>query len=105
MDSTNQELVMVLQDNTQLDTHHDPVKLYLFEAPLDDDTVHMIDHSLLKKQASPLLPATIASVVSSISWASRKSLRLSSFTVSTLFDGLKFSAAALLGLGELSIFS
>lgn len=51
----------------------------------------------------PLLPWQIATIVSSVSMASRISLRFISLAVETIFNSLKFSAAASLGVTRRSL--
>lgn len=60
---------------------------------------------LAHHQQSPLLARPIAKIVSSISMASRVSIRLSALVVDSIFDSLKFSAAASLGFGRRALVS
>ena len=60
---------------------------------------------LAHHQQSPLLARPIAKIVSSISMASRVSIRLSALVVDSIFDSLKFSAAASLGVGRRALVS
>jgi hypothetical protein len=53
----------------------------------------------------PLLPERVASMISSVSMASRVSLRLVSIAVERLFDSFKFSAAATLGVSRRALVS
>ena len=73
----------------------------------EDDVIHMIDHPNGTRLAKhgPLLNQTVAGIVSSLSLATRVSLRVASLTVGTLFQSLKFSATATLGLGRKTLVS
>jgi hypothetical protein len=96
------DLVVVLQENTHLEPIQNEVpKLYLFreDSVQEDDTFHMIDYSHAKDKNSPLLYRSLATVISSVSKVTTFGLRVANFTFGTVFDSLKFSAAASLGLG------
>jgi hypothetical protein len=53
----------------------------------------------------PLLPTGVASLISSFAMASRFSLRMTSVIVENLFESLKFSASASLGVGRRALVS
>ena len=73
---------------------------------INDQSIHMHKINQLGHHAGgPLLATPIARVVSSISMASRVSLRLSAVLVDSVFDSLKFSAAASLGVGRRALVS
>ncbi|KAJ3309490.1 hypothetical protein HDV04_005982 [Boothiomyces sp. JEL0838] len=65
---------------------------------LDNKIMEYVDHS-------PLLPSYLASLISSLSMASRVSLRFASIAVDTIFESLKFSTATTLGLGRRTLVS
>ncbi|KAI8899404.1 hypothetical protein BC833DRAFT_585794 [Globomyces pollinis-pini] len=72
--------------------------------PSDNDSVVTLSpcHEILLENTQiihqPLLPTKIANVVSSVSMASRVSLRFASLVVDGIFESMKFSTAATLGV-------
>jgi hypothetical protein len=89
---------------------------------VDDDVMHMIDyhhlpnnskiqhvhakhhpHSRQPPSPSPLLNQTVASLVSSVSLATRMGLRIATLSVDLMFKSVKFTTGAGMGLARKSL--
>jgi hypothetical protein len=87
---------MMMMEEAMSSEADDLEKRSISAIPLENQPHNPLHSSL----HPPLLPSSVASVVSSLSMASRVSIRFTALVIDSVFDSLKFSAAASLGVGR-----